>query len=115
MNPETILQNQIIDALNRNGCHAWNHTVGMFYTKTGTRLNIGNHGEADIWGFRHSDGKAFFVEVKLKGQKPRKDQYRFLSAMQKSGALAGWCTSIDGALKITEGINGDTTTDAEAW
>lgn len=115
MNPETILQNKIIDALNRNGCHAWNHTVGMFYTKYGSRLNIGNHGEADIWGFRHSDGKMFFIEVKLPGEKPREDQYQFLSAMQKSGALSGWCTSVEGALKIMEGTKGNVQLSAETW
>ena len=102
MNPETKLQNRIIAALCANGCVARNHTVGQFYTKYGGTVNIGHHGEADIWGHRISDGKAFYIEVKLPGEFPRTDQLDFLEAMRNTGALAGWCTSIEGALKIVE-------------
>ena len=70
MNPETKLQNQIIVALCENGCVAWNHTVGQFFTKYGSTVNIGHHGEADIRGHRRSDGRAFYIEVKLPGANP---------------------------------------------
>ena len=63
MNPETKLQNEIIAALCQNGCVARNHTVGQFYTKYGAIVNIGNHGEADIFGHRISDGKALYIET----------------------------------------------------
>ncbi len=100
MEQETILQNQIIAALCKNGCVAWNHTVGQFYTKYGTLINIGHHGEADIWGHRISDGKALYIEVKLPGEKPRPDQEKFLTAMRKTGAIAGCAHSIEEALDI---------------
>ena len=102
MNPETKLQNCIIAALCANGCVARNHTVGQFYTKYGGTVHIGHHGESDIMGHRISDGKAFYIEVKLPGEFPRTDQLDFLEAMRSSGALAGWCTSVEGALKIVE-------------
>ncbi len=102
MNKETVLQNEIIVRLCENGCHAWNHTVGVFLTKYGGTVRIGNHGEADIWGFRHADGKMFFIEVKLPGEKPRKDQRKFLETMQKAGAIAGVAHSIDEALEIVK-------------
>ena len=100
MNPETKLQNQIIVALCENGCVAWNHTVGQFFTKYGAKVNVGHHGEADIRGHRISDGRAFYIEVKLPGEKPREDQAKFLKAMQSKGAIAGCAHSVEEALTI---------------
>lgn len=102
MNKETILQNQIIVALCENGCVARNHTVGQFYTKYGSIVNIGNHGEADIWGHRISDGRALYIEVKLPGEHPRPDQKKFLQAMANTGAIAGVAHSIEEALEIVK-------------
>lgn len=102
MNKETILQNKIIVALCENGCVAWNHTVGEFYTKYGGRVKIGHHGEADIRGHRRSDGKALYIEVKLPGEHPRDDQQQFLDAMAASGAISGCAHSIEEALDIVK-------------
>ena len=104
MNKETILQNQIIVALNKAGCYARNHTVGQFYTKYGGVVNIGAHGESDIDGHR-PDGRAFYIEVKLPGMKPRPDQQEFIDAMAASGAIAGCAHSVEEALNIVfEGV-----------
>lgn len=100
MNPETTLQNKIIVALCQNGCVARNHTVGQFYTKYGAIVNIGQHGESDIFGHRISDGKAIYIEVKLPGEKPREDQQKFLDAMKRAGAIAGCAHSVEEALAI---------------
>ena len=100
INTETTLQNKIIVALCANGCVARNHTVGQFYTKYGTLVNIGHQGEADIWGHRIADGKAFYIEVKLPGEEPRPDQQRFLDAMAAAGAITGCAHSAEEALKI---------------
>ena len=100
MNPETALQNQIIVALCQNGCVARNHTVGQFYTKYGAIVNIGHHGESDIFGHRISDGKALYIEVKLPGEEPREDQEKFLKAMKRAGAIAGCAHSVEEALEI---------------
>lgn len=103
MNPETILQNEIIVALCQNGCVARNHTVGQFYTKYGTIVNVGHHGESDIFGHRCSDGRALYIEVKLPGEKPREDQKKFIEAMKRTGAIAGVAHSIEEALEIVKG------------
>lgn len=100
LNPETKLQNQIIVALCQNGCVARNHTVGQFYTKYGAIVNIGQHGESDIFGHRISDGKAIYIEVKLPGEHPRQDQDKFLKAMSAAGAIAGCAHSVEEALNI---------------
>ena len=100
INPETKLQNQIIVALCKNGCVARNHTVGQFFTKYGAIVNVGHHGEADIWGHRIYDGKALYIEVKLPGEHPREDQKKFLDAMRNTGAIAGVAHSVEEALEI---------------
>ena len=102
INPETILQNQIIVALCQNGCVARNHTVGQFYTKYGAIVNIGRHGESDITGHRCSDGRAIYIEVKLPGENPRDDQRKFLDAMARTGAIAGVAHSVEEALSIVK-------------
>ena len=99
MNRETVLQNKVICALCERGCFAVNHTVGEFYTKYGSIVKVGVPGESDIWGHR-PDGRAFYIEVKLPGEEPRQNQLDFIEAMKKSGAIAGWCTSVEEALKI---------------
>ena len=101
LNRETGLQNQIIVALCERGCYAVNHTVGDFYTKYGGRVSVGVPGESDIWGHR-PDGKAFYIEVKRPGETPRQNQLDFIEAMKSTGAIAGWCTSVDEALRIVE-------------
>lgn len=100
MKKETALQNEILAALCRNGCVARNHTVGNFYTHYAGRVAVGNHGESDIMGHRISDGKAFYIEVKLPGEKPREDQQKFLDAMERFGAISGCAHSVEEALEI---------------
>ena len=102
MNAETALQNRIIVTLCKNGCVARNHTVGQFFTKYGTLVNIGRHGESDIMGHRMSDGKAFYIEVKLPGESPRPDQQKFLDAMATAGAITGCAHSVKEALEIVK-------------
>lgn len=74
--------------------------MGQFYTKYGSIVNIGHHGEADIRGHRISDGRALYIEVKLPGEKPRADQVKFLEAMRETGAIAGVAHSVEEALEI---------------
>lgn len=100
---ETELQNKIITALCMNSCVARNHTVGRFYTEYGSRIQIGTDGESDIIGHRIADGKAFYIEVKLPGEKPKKHQQKFLDAMARAGALSGCAHSVEEALEIVRG------------
>ncbi len=97
---ETALQNEIIAALCLSGCVARNHTVGRFYTEYGSRVQVGTEGESDIMGHRIADGKAFYIEVKLPGEKPKKHQQKFLDAMERAGAIVGCAHSIEEALQI---------------
>ena len=63
-------------------------------------VNIGHHGEADIRGHRISDGRAFYIEVKLPGEQPRPDQKKFLDAMAAKNAITGCAHNVEEALTI---------------
>jgi hypothetical protein len=65
-------------------------------------VNIGHHGEADVWGHRIGDGRAFYIEVKLPGEEPREDQRRFLEAMAATGAIAGCAHSVKEAIDLVK-------------
>lgn len=99
---ETALQNEIITALCLHGCVARNHTVGNFFTQYGGRVQVGVEGESDIMGHRISDGRAFYIEVKLPGNEPKKHQQKFLDAMSRAGAIAGCAHSVEEALRIVD-------------
>lgn len=65
-------------------------------------MNVGHHGEADIFGHRIRDGKALYIEVKLPGENPRPDQKKFLESMSRTGAIAGVAHSVEEALNIVD-------------
>ena len=71
-------------------------------TVDGRPVEIGVDGEADLSGHT-SNGMAWYIEVKLPGETPRKDQQRFLEAMIAGGALAGCAHTVKEALEIVTG------------
>lgn len=59
-------------------------------------------GFSDLFGYRKSDGKIFFIEVKNEKGRPRKEQIKFLDAMKNNGVLCGIARSAEDALRIVE-------------
>ncbi|MFB5201435.1 VRR-NUC domain-containing protein, partial [Listeria monocytogenes] len=57
-----------------------------------------------LFGFRGSDGKAFFIEVKNEIGKLRQEQRNFQQAMEITPAICGVARSVEEALKIVEGL-----------
>jgi hypothetical protein len=57
-------------------------------------------GYSDLSGFRKSDGKMIFIEVKTEKGKLRKDQEHFLNAMDKHPVICGIARSPEEAIKI---------------
>lgn len=96
---ETDLQNLIRCELSRRGCFVQRTNSGTYYTRDGRPVKIGIPGQSDLCGHR-PDGKAFYIEVKKPGQKPRKNQLDFIEAMKNSGAIAGWADSVEKAVEI---------------
>lgn len=78
--------------------------VGTVRTPDGRYFNTGvPKGFPDLFGFRKSDGKAIFIEVKTKTGRASKEQLNFINIMKQNGAIAGICRSTDEALELIGG------------
>lgn len=97
---ETDLKNLIYCELFRRGCFV--QCANYYNTSCNGPVRIGLSGHSNLCGHR-PDGKAFYIKVKLPKQKPCKNQQDFLTAMQKSGALAGVAHSVKEAVEIVFG------------
>ena len=77
--------------------------VGSGYTFDGRYFDTGlPKGFSDLFGFRKSDGRAVFIEVKTAKGRASDDQKRFISQMKKKGAIAGICRSPEEALRLVK-------------
>jgi hypothetical protein len=75
--------------------------VGIFYTKDGRPISSGlPKGFSDLFGFRKSDGRIFFLEVKNEKGKLSEQQKHFLESMKKLGAIVGVARSPKEAIEI---------------
>lgn len=100
MTEEHSIQNQIRLALNPYAV-IFRANVGSGYTADGRYFSTGLPvGFSDLFGFRKSDGKAIFIEVKTKTGRVSEAQKNFIEKMQESGALAGIARSPEDAIKI---------------
>lgn len=119
---ETDLMNLIRVELSKRGCFVQRTNVGTFYNipswafkladfvqlctwlrEHARPVKIGIPGQSDLCGHRPGDGRAFYIEVKKPGEKPRENQSRFLQTMRDSGALAGVAHSVEEAVGIVFG------------
>lgn len=75
--------------------------VGSGFTYDGRHFDTGlPKGFSDLFGFRKSDGRAVFIEVKTETGRVRPEQVNFIQKMQVYGALAGIARSVEDARKI---------------
>ena len=82
MKTETDIMNQIRLALSAAGHTNFRGNVGKVRMADGRWFSTGlPEGFSDLFGFRKSDAKMFFIEVKTPTGRLRKDQERFLDAM----------------------------------
>lgn len=103
MTEEHKIQNEIRIALS-DTCVIFRMNVGTGYTFDGRYFNTGvPKGFSDLFGFRKSDGRAVFIEIKTPTGKPTNQQKHFLDTMQKNGAVAGICHSVKDALNLIKG------------
>lgn len=100
---ETELQNKIRAALCEFGCVVHRCNTGVFYTKDGRPVKIGEVGHSDLYG-HNADGIAFYLEVKTPVGEASKEQINFVEAMIRSGAIAGFARSVEDAVRIVTGI-----------
>ena len=101
MKTETDIMNEIRLALSAAGHMNFRANVGKVKTADGRWFSTGlPDGFSDLFGFRKTDAKIFFIEVKTPTGRLRKDQERFLTAMNQRGAIVGVARSTEDALKI---------------
>lgn len=75
--------------------------VGSGITYDGRHFDTGlPKGFSDLFGFRKSDGRAVFIEVKSPTGRLRPEQENFIRKMQIYGALAGVARSVEDARRI---------------
>ncbi len=103
MTEEHKIQNEIRLVLS-DTCVIFRGNVGTGCTKDGRYFSTGlPKGFSDLFGFRKSDGKAVFIEVKTPKGRPSAEQKKFLETMRKYGAVAGICRSPEEALNLIKG------------
>ena len=100
MTPEHSIQNDI-----RNNTAdiavLFRANVGQGLTKDGRFFDTGlPKGFSDLFGFRKSDGRAVFIEVKTQTGRVRPEQQNFINRMRLYGALAGVARSVQDARNI---------------
>ena len=104
MKTETDIMNEIRLALSAAGHMNFRANVGKVKLADGRWFSTGlPDGFSDLFGFRKTDAKIFFIEVKTPTGKLRKDQERFLTAMNQRGAIVGVARSTEDALRIVGG------------
>ena len=101
MTAEHLIQNKIQVALSANDCTVFRTNVGSIRLSDGRYFKTGvPSGYSDLNGFKWSNGKAFFIEVKNETGKPRLDQIRFNKFLMSKNIICGIARSPDDALKI---------------
>lgn len=100
MTEEHKIQNEIRLVLSPY-CVIFRMNAGKVRTPDGRFFQTGvPKGFPDLFGFRKSDAKAVFIEVKTKSGRVSPEQKHFLEQMQKTGAIAGVCRSVEDALNL---------------
>jgi len=101
MTSEHKIQNDIRVAVSHADCTIFRANVGKVLMENGKWFDTGlPKGYPDLFGFRHSDGKIFFIEVKNEVGRLRDDQKRFAIFAEQYPILYGVARSVDDALRI---------------
>lgn len=101
---EHAIQKRIQLALSKHQCTVFRANVGKIHTPDGRFFSTGlPSGFPDLFGFRWTDGKIFFIEVKNAKGRPRPDQIIFHKMLQSHNIVHGIARSVHDALMIVDG------------
>lgn len=97
-------ESQLLSAIIRTlypYCKLYRVNVGRMKTPDGRWFSTGvPAGFPDLAGYRKSDGKAVYIECKVKPNKPTEKQLAFIKAAQECGCLAGVCYTPEDAMRL---------------
>lgn len=97
---ETDIQNLIRMALSPHA-KVFRTNVGKVKTQDGKWFDTGlPKGHPDLYGFRKSDGKLFYIEVKTPTGRLSGDQIKFREMVSQYDVIYGVARSVDDALEI---------------
>jgi len=100
---ESDIQNSIRLALNKYAV-IFRVNSGKVRMQDGRYFDSGvPNGFSDLFGYRLSDSKAVFIEVKNAKGKLSKEQKNFISKMKENGAIAGVARSPQEAIDLVLG------------
>lgn len=100
---EADVQNKIRIALNEHAV-IFRVNSGKVRMADGRYFDTGvPNGYSDLSGFRKSDGKAIFIEVKNEKGRLRDVQEQFLKTIQQYDVIAGVCRNADEAVRLVTG------------
>lgn len=101
---EHEIQNEIRVAVSAAECTIFRTNTGTVMMADGRPFTTGlPKGFPDLCGFRHRDGKMFFIEVKNQRGKLRPEQIRFAKFAKHYPILYGVARSAEDALTIVGG------------
>ncbi|MBT2600903.1 MULTISPECIES: VRR-NUC domain-containing protein [unclassified Oceanobacillus] len=101
---EIDIQNSIRLALNPYAV-IFRNNVGRVRMADGRFFDTGlPKGYSDLSGFRKSDGKMVFIEVKNENGRLRNDQKHFLNEMSKYPVIAGVARSPEEAINLVKEV-----------
>lgn len=101
---EHTIQKQIQLALSKHQCTVFRANVGRIVLPSGRLFSTGlPSGFPDLFGFRWTDGKIFFIEVKNAKGRLRPKQIVFHKMLQSHNIIHGVARSAEDALAIVDG------------
>lgn len=101
---EHAIQNEIQLALSQHKCTVFRANVGKIRLPDGRFFSTGlPSGFPDLVGFRWTDGKIFFIEVKNAKGRLRPDQIVFHKMLASHNIIHGTARSVEDALMTVDG------------
>ena len=98
---EQAIQDSIRVALAQEGYVVFRANVGKVKTADGRWFDSGlPSGFPDLVGYKPSNGRIFFIEVKTKTGRRRKDQVLFANGLRDKNVIYGVARSSEEAVKI---------------
>ena len=98
---EQAIQDSIRVALAQAGYIVFRTNVGKVKTADGRWFDTGlPSGFPDLMGYKPENGRIYFIEVKTKTGRRRKDQVAFANGLRNKNIIYGVCRSADEAVGI---------------